>query len=110
LAGRKPALRGHRRTTSYGDAWPLAKLLGIDIETASNGAIDNRLALMQRVLAALQVERARGKNGSWLYDINRHINLAKTLDDFLAEINRRAHELSPEGLTTALDIVDRIAA
>jgi hypothetical protein len=88
----------------------LAKLLGITREAAADPSIDTRLELMRIILIALQVERERGKSQSWLYDINRHINLAKALDDEVAEVNRRAHELSPHGLTIAIDIVDQIAA
>jgi len=89
----------------------LAGLLGITPEEAGNRDIEVRLEIMRKLLAALIAERQRGKAmrdgtaGGWLYDINRHINLAAALDAEMAAINLRAHELSPVEARHALAIV-----
>jgi hypothetical protein len=70
----------------------LAHLLGIREAQAADLSLSGRLRIIGRLKAARRVEVARGRAGSWLYDVNRHLNLCaalrqeyKALTAFLAE-------------------------
>jgi hypothetical protein len=58
----------------------LARVLGIPEAEAADSSLDGRLRTVARLKAAKRVEIARGKAQSWLYDVNRHINLCILLD------------------------------
>jgi len=60
-------------------AGDLAQLLGIADAEAEDGTIAGRVNLIRKLAAARRVEIQRGKSGSWLYDVNRHLNLTKSL-------------------------------
>ena len=57
----------------------LAQLLGIHEAEASGRSLSGRLNLIAKLKAARQAEIARGRSGSWLYDVNRHLNLCAAL-------------------------------
>jgi hypothetical protein len=57
----------------------LAQLLGMH-ETEFDGlSLSGRLKVIAKLKAARRVEIARGRAGSWLYDLNRHLNLCAAL-------------------------------
>ncbi len=57
----------------------LMQLLGIREAEARDGTLSGRLKIIGKLKAARRVEIARGRAGSWLYDVNRHLNLCATL-------------------------------
>ncbi len=57
----------------------LAQLLGIRGEEAADLSLNGRLRIIAKLKAARRVEIARGRSGSWLYDVNRHLNLCAAL-------------------------------
>jgi len=57
----------------------LAQLLGIRVDEAADLSLSARLRIIARLKAARRVEIARGRSGSWLYDVNRHLNLCAAL-------------------------------
>ena len=57
----------------------LAHLLGISEAEAQDRSLRGRLKIIAKLKAARRVEIARGRAGSWLYDVNRHLNLCATL-------------------------------
>jgi len=57
----------------------LAQLLGIRESEAGDRSLSGRLKIIGKLKAARRVEIARGRSGSWLYDVNRHLNLCATL-------------------------------
>jgi hypothetical protein len=57
----------------------LAQLLGIHEAEAADGSLGGRLKIIAKLKAARRVEIARGRSGSWLYDVNRHLNLCSVL-------------------------------
>jgi hypothetical protein len=57
----------------------LAHLLGIQESEPADLSPSGRLKIVQRLKAARRVEIARGRAGSWLYDVNRHLNLCAAL-------------------------------
>jgi hypothetical protein len=65
----------------------LAHLLGIQESAAADLSLSGRLKTIAKLKAARRVEIARGRNGSWLYDVNRHLNLCAAL--------RREYEALP---------------
>ena len=56
-----------------------AHLLGISEAEAQDRSLGGRLRTIAKLKAARRVEIARGRAGSWLYDVNRHLNLCATL-------------------------------
>ena len=58
----------------------LARVLGITEAEAADTSLGGRLRIIGKLKIAKQVEIARGKAQSWLYDVNRHINLCALLD------------------------------
>lgn len=62
----------------------IAKILGCRSQDVDNPAIDARCKILDRLKAARRVEILRGSRKSWLYDVNRHLNLS--------ELIRREHE------------------
>jgi hypothetical protein len=60
-------------------AGQLAQLLGILEAEAADLSLSGRLKIIARLKAARRVEIARGRTGSWLYDVNRHVNLCAAL-------------------------------
>ena len=60
-------------------AGDLAQLLGVADAEAEDGTIAGRVNLIRKLAAARRIEIQRGKSGSWLYDVNRHLNLTKSL-------------------------------
>jgi len=57
----------------------LAQLLGIREAEAGDRGLSGRLKIIAKLKAARRVEIARGRSGSWLYDVNRHLNLCAAL-------------------------------
>jgi hypothetical protein len=57
----------------------LAHLLGIPEVQAADLSLSGRLKIIARLKAARRVEVARGRAGSWLYDVNRHLSLCAAL-------------------------------
>ena len=57
----------------------LAQLLGIREAEAADRSLSGRLKVVAKLKAARRVEIARGRSGSWLYDMNRHLNLCTML-------------------------------
>ncbi len=57
----------------------LIHLLGIGDAEARDRSLSGRLKIISNLKAARRVEIARGKAGSWLYDVNRHLNLCAAL-------------------------------
>jgi hypothetical protein len=69
----------------------LSQLLGIGEPEAGDMSITGRLTVIAKIKAAKHAEIERGKVGSWLYDVNRHLNLCaalrseyEALEEFLA--------------------------
>ena len=60
-------------------AQQLAQLLGIVEAEAADLSWSGRLKIIAKLKAARHVEIARGRAGSWLYDVNRHLNLCAAL-------------------------------
>jgi hypothetical protein len=71
--------REKRNTAQVKRAKELAQLLGIHETEAADRSLSNRLKLIAKLKAARHVEIARGRAGSWLYDVNRHLNLCAAL-------------------------------
>ncbi len=57
----------------------VAQLLGIPYDEAADRSLQGRLNLIARLKAARATEIGRGKAGSWLYDVNRHLNICASL-------------------------------
>lgn len=57
----------------------LALLLGVRKTEAADRSLSGRLKIVAKLKAARRVEIARGRSGSWLYDVNRHLNLCAAL-------------------------------
>lgn len=57
----------------------LVQLLGIDEDDAFDTSIRGRLAIIAKLKAAKRAEISRGQNGSWLYDVNRHLSICAYL-------------------------------
>jgi CRISPR/Cas system endoribonuclease Cas6 (RAMP superfamily) len=57
----------------------LAHLLGIHEAEAADLSWSGRLEIVAKLKAARRVEIARGRTGSWLYDLNRHLSLCAAL-------------------------------
>ncbi len=70
----------HRKTVAAGTRCKgLAQLLGIREAEAADRSLSGRLKIIGKLKAARRVEIARGRSGSWLYDVNRHLNLCTAL-------------------------------
>lgn len=69
----KLALAGNKRHKE------LAQLLGISEVEAADRSLGGRLRIIAKLKASRRVEIARGRAGSWLYDVNRHLNLCAAL-------------------------------
>jgi hypothetical protein len=57
----------------------LVHLLGIQEAEAADLSLSGRLRMIEKLEASRRVEIARGRAGSWLYDVNRHLNLCAAL-------------------------------
>ncbi len=88
----------------------LSDLLGITPELAADQDLDNRLAIIMAISRALKTEIKRGREASWLYDVNRHRNLVEVLQGEIDALKQRTKEMTVEELTVAGVIIDRIAA
>jgi hypothetical protein len=69
----------------------LAQLLGVGESEAADTSITGRLLIIAKLKAAKRTEIERGKAGSWLYDVNRHLSICawlrreyEALEEFLA--------------------------
>jgi hypothetical protein len=69
----------------------LSQLLGVSEAEAGDTSITGRLSTIAQLKAAKRAEIERGKAGSWLYDVNRHLSLCaglrreyEALEEFLA--------------------------
>ncbi len=71
----------------------LSHLLGIGEAEAGDTTITGRLGVIAKLKAAKRAEIARGQSGSWLYDVNRHLNICASL--------RKEYEGLAEVLTEA---------
>ncbi len=57
----------------------LAHLIDVSEAEAYYRSLKGRLAIIARLKAAKAAEVQRGRNSSWLYDVNRHLNLCFAL-------------------------------
>ena len=57
----------------------LVHLLGIGEEEAGDTSIRGRLSIIEKLKMAKRAEISRGQTGSWLYDVNRHLNICAFL-------------------------------
>ncbi|ADP70875.1 hypothetical protein Rvan_1624 [Rhodomicrobium vannielii ATCC 17100] len=73
----------------------LAYLLGIGEAEAGDTSLNGRLSIIAKLKAARRTEIARGQAGSWLYDVNRHLNICASL--------RREYEALEEMLANDLE-------
>jgi hypothetical protein len=85
-----------RRSAGLGQ---LLGLPGIELEDYS---LQGRLSVIAKLKAARRAEIARGRSGSWLYDLNRHLNLCgalraeyDALGDFLMERHQQGAATRP---------------
>jgi hypothetical protein len=69
----------------------LTQLLGVAEAEAGDTSITGRLTTIAQLKAAKRAEIERGKAGSWLYDVNRHLSICawlrkeyEALEEFLA--------------------------
>ncbi len=70
----------HRKTGGAGTRRrELAQLLGIREAEVADRSLSGRLKIIAKLKTARRVEIARGRAGSWLYDVNRHLNLCAAL-------------------------------
>ena len=69
----------HRMRTAAMRSKQLALLLGVREAEAADRSLSGRLKIVAKLKAARRVEIARGRSGSWLYDVNRHLNLCAAL-------------------------------
>jgi hypothetical protein len=80
----------------------LARVLGIPEAEAADSSLDGRLRTVARLKAAKRVEIARGKAQSWLYDVNRHINLCVLLKqetaNLMADLARKVRNCNQEAI------------
>jgi hypothetical protein len=81
----------------------LALLLGVREAEAADRSLSGRLKIVAKLKAARRVEIARGRSGSWLYDVNRHLNLCaalrleyESLVAYFAENADGEHQPTPE--------------
>lgn len=70
-------------------AYHIARLLGIRLEDAAGMTLENRMIILAKIKAALEVSRNRGRTGNTFpgYDINRHHNLADALLNEMANVS-----------------------
>ena len=82
----------------------LSQLLGIKEAEAGDESVAGRLVLIAKLKAARRAEIKRGQANSWIYDVNRHLNLCaalraeyEALTDHLAQgaVEERATEGRP---------------
>lgn len=64
----------------------IARVLGITEADAADVSLGGRLKTVTRLQAAKRVEIARGQAQSWLYDVNRHLNLSVLLEQEMAAL------------------------
>jgi len=83
----------------------LARLLGIKCAVAADMKYENRLDIMNRLAAAWRTEVARGKARHYLYDVNRHINLAAALERELNVVGEIQDHLQKQMRERAREIV-----
>lgn len=102
LNRRKKVAAGARRRE-------LAQLLGIREAEAAERSLSGRLKIIAKLKAARQVEIARGRAGSWLYDVNRHLNLcaalrqeSESLTAYFAENGRADRQPEPADAHAAI--------
>jgi hypothetical protein len=57
----------------------LGQLLGILESKAGDVSLAGRLKTVERLEVARSAEAQRGRTGSWLYDVGRHLNLCAAL-------------------------------
>jgi hypothetical protein len=94
----------------------LAQLLGIEEDQAADTSLAGRLAIIAKLKAARAVEIARGRSGSWLYDLNRHLSLCSALRHeyesfalFCAEAASQERAAAPEAGAAVLPFPPRAA-
>jgi hypothetical protein len=73
------AAQGRLDASHFRRARDLAHLIGIHDSLAQDFSLEARLAIITKLKAAIKAEIGRGKSGSWLYDINRHMTLCAAL-------------------------------
>ena len=73
------ALNHRKAHTAGAQRKELAQLLGIRETDVADRSLSGRLKIITKLKAARRVEIARGRSGSWLYDVNRHLNLCAAL-------------------------------
>lgn len=91
-------------------ALKLADLLGISPDLTADESVEGRLAILATLNQAFEVETERGNKKSWLYDINRHLNLCEAIRDEMAGLTARRAEMSTEECALSTQYIDRIAA
>ncbi len=97
-----------RRTDPH--AALLAGTLAIKIEDALDQSIGNRLGILRKLNAALDVERERGKSRSWLYDVNRHVNIALLWEHELVTLSGRLWTLDDQQIGEVKAFLDEAQA
>ncbi|MFT4078595.1 hypothetical protein [Rhodomicrobium sp.] len=89
----------------------LAYLLGIGEIEAGDTSLKGRLSIIAQLKAARKVEIARGHAGSWLYDVNRHLNICAFLrreyEALEAMIAAEAGEAAPSSGAIARSAFDK---
>jgi hypothetical protein len=73
------AIKNRKTQTKSMGRKALAQLLGIREVEAADRSLCGRLKVIAKLKAARKVEITRGRTGSWLYDVNRHLNLCAAL-------------------------------
>ena len=79
-----------------------AQVLGARQVEVDDSTIPGRLKIIARLKKARKTECERGKAGSWLYDVNRHLNICALLQkeyNALEEHLWKTHEKNADGAT-----------
>ena len=88
----------------------LSQLLGIKEAEAGDEGVAGRLAIIAKLKAARRAEIKRGQANSWIYDVNRHLNLCAALraeyEDLSEHLTQGAEEERPTEGCPALRLDD----
>lgn len=84
----------------------LAKLLAITEEAAADKTLPALISKFSLTAKMLLLERKRGAEGWFAYDVNRHLNLAVMADRLSVEIMPRIAEMNPQQVEAVTEIWD----
>ena len=87
----------------------LVDVLGIKIADAQDESISNRLRILRQLNAALLVMREWGRNGNWLYDVNRHLNIKAAWNAELTALSGRLWTMDDEQIVAAQAVLNQAA-